>query len=167
MTHPPPQSSRGRQRGFTLIEALLVVVVIATLVPPATTMMRDASLARSDSTHITRATLLAQGVMEQVLADAASPSGSLGMAAFASSSTYLDSPVTGLRARLSGLTSVYTASGHAWTLSIGSLVSASGALTDDSTRDVYRRISVSVTWNSGRSGARSFTLTALVTDLTP
>jgi prepilin-type N-terminal cleavage/methylation domain-containing protein len=160
---------RGIRRGFTLVESIIVVVVVALLVPPSVSMLQSAQTSRVDSANTLRASVLAGAVMEQVIADASSPAASLGMAAFAAPSTYTDTATTGLKARLAAVTSAYQAQGLTWSLSIGGLVSKTGTANADSAQNIYRAVTVTVTWNSARAGvgSRSYALTTLVTDLTP
>ena len=166
-----PTSTRNRsaRRGFSLVESIIVVVVVAMLVPPSVSMLQSAQTSRVDSANTLRASVLAGAVMEQVLADASSPSASLGMAAFTAPATYTDTATTGLKARLAAVTSAYQTLGLTWSLSIGGLVSRTGTAHADSTQNIYRAASVTVTWNSARTGVgpRSYALTTLVTDLTP
>lgn len=159
--------TRSTRAGFSLVEAVVMIVVVALLVPPSVSMLSQAQAMRVDATQSTRATILARSVMEQVLADVSSPSASLGMAALASSSTYLDAPTTGLRARLADVSAAYQTLGHSWSLTIGAPVSVSGSADADSARNIYRTVQVSVTWNSARSGPRTYALSTIVTDLTP
>lgn len=157
-----------RCSGFSLVEAIMAIVVMSLLITPTVAMLRDSTSARMDATQETRASVLATAVLEQVQADVASPNGSLGMAALASSSTYLNTASTGLIARMSGVTSAYSALGMSWSLSIGGLVGYDGVATGNSLRDVYRSITVTITWTSVRTGsARSYVVNQLVTDLTP
>jgi prepilin-type N-terminal cleavage/methylation domain-containing protein len=159
----------GTRRGFTLVESIVVVVVVALLVPPAVSMLQSAQTSRVDSANTLRASVLAGAVMEQVLADASSPAASLGMAAFAAPATYTDTATTGLKARLAAVTSAYQTQGLTWSLSIGGLVSKTGSADADSAKNIFRTVTVTVTWNSTRAGvgSRSYALTSLVTDLTP
>jgi len=153
--------------GFTLVESIIVVVVVALLVPPAVSMLREAQVARVDSANAVRASVLCGAVLEQVLADASSPAPSLGMSAFSNSSAYLDTPTTGLRARLSSVTSAYTTLGISWSLTIGDPVAASGVADSNAALNIYRAVTVTASWNSARVGTRNYGVTALVTDLTP
>lgn len=159
--------SVSSRRGFSLVEAIVVIVVVSLLVPPSVSMLREAQTMRVDSANASRASVLARAVMEQVLADASSPAPALGMAALASAPDYLDAPGTGLRARMGTVTAAYDTLGLTWDVSIGGLVSASGAADADSSRNIYRVVEVTVSWNSARGGARTYTLSSIVTDLTP
>lgn len=160
------RTRRITRGGFTLAESIVAIIVISLMVPPAVAMLRDASTVHAVSLNNVRAVTLASAVLEQVLADASSPSTNLGMSAFASPSTYLNTAGTGLVSRMSGVSSLYSGMGFAWSLNIGGLVNSAGASTGTSA-DIYRYIRVTVTWNSDRSGAKSYVLGAMVTDLTP
>ena len=87
-------------RAFTLLEAIIVVLVLALSVPPTVAWLGDSAARRADSVNAVRASALATTVMETILADASSTSPSLGFGAFANSAAYLDTASTGLRARL-------------------------------------------------------------------
>lgn len=164
-----PRMSRRDRAGFTLIEAMLAVVVLSLLVTPSIAMLRDAAMARVEATQNTRASVLAGAVLEQVVADASSSASSLGMVVFADSSAYLNTATTGLVARLSPITSHYASIGLSWSLNISALVSSNGVATGDTTKDVYRYIKVTVTWTSARTSGvtKSMSTGVLVTDLTP
>lgn len=157
--------SVGRRRAFTLMEAIAAIVVLGVIVPPSVSMLRTAAVARSGSIDTIRATWLANGVLEQVIADVSSPTSSLGMSALANSSTYVDTATTGLRARMAAVTAGYPST-FSWTLTIGSLVSASGSSTGSAAADVYRYVQVNVTWPTPH-GSKTLNVGALVTDLRP
>jgi len=153
---------RKFRRGFTLMEAIAALVVLGILIPPTVAMMRDAARSRVDAVSLTRATWLAAAVMEQVIADVNSEQFGLGV--LADQAAYLTSPGTGLEARIADVTSLYASAGLGWSLSIGELVSASGAATGDADRDVYRMVQVRVEWDA-RGGERRFELGSLLTGL--
>lgn len=157
------------RRGFSLVESVVVIIVVALLIPPSVSMLQSAQASRIDATNTVRASLLASAVMEQVLADVSSPSSSLGMAALAVPATYTDTATTGLKARLTAVTNAYQTNGLTWSLGVGSLVAASGTADADASKNIYRSVTVTVTWSPARSGAgaRSYALTSLATDLTP
>lgn len=155
------------RRGFTLIEAVIAIVVLAIAVPATTAMIRDATVARSDSAQTARALWLGNAICEQILADAASNDPSLGMEAFADQNAYTNAPGTGLRDRLETLLSDYEAFGIDFELSIGPLVTVSGTSSGDPERDVYRSIEVRILWRNASSGQASMPLSLIVTDLTP
>lgn len=157
-----------RRRGFTLIEAIIAVVVLALLVPTSVAMMADAASSRAQSLAITRATWLAAAVMEQIIADVNSDEVTLGFGALESPETYLETPLTGLYARMEPVASFYEELGIEYEVSIGELVSADGTVSGDADENVYRYVQVEVTWRDRRSGSeRILPLGALLTDLTP
>lgn len=156
-----------RRRGFTLIEAVIAIVVLAIAVPATTAMIRDATVARADSAQTSRALWLGNAICEQILADAASSDPSLGMEAFADQNAYTAAPETGLRDRLDTLLSDYVAFGIDFELSIGPLVTVSGSASGDPERDVYRSVEVRIRWHNASGDPLSMPLSLLVTDLTP
>jgi type II secretory pathway pseudopilin PulG len=156
---------RARRRGFTLIEAVVIVVVCAIALPTTLTWLDDANQRRVDSVNATRATALGTCVMEHVLADVASRNASLGFAALANSNTYLNTASTGLVARLSSITSVYTAMGMSYSVTIGALVDKTGATTGSAGSDVYRVVTVTVTFAGADGTSRTVNLQSMVTSL--
>lgn len=124
----------------------MVVVVLALAVPPTLSWMAQASDERADQVNSIRAVTLAQGVMENIMADCMSTSAGLGFSAFADAATYLDTPATGLRARLAGVTSPYESLGFSYSVTIGSLVDSSGAVNADSTLNLFRNVTVTVSF---------------------
>jgi len=135
---------RSIRRGFTLIEAVIVVVVIAIAIPPTLIWFDSAVSRRADAVSTLRGTTLATLVLEHILADVNSDAPGLGYAALASSSTYLDTPGTGLRARLAGATGAYQSMGLAYAVTIGAPTDYRGVVTGTGA-DVFRRITVTVT----------------------
>lgn len=162
-----PRSIHASARGFTLVESMVTIIVLALLIPPSVSMLRDAATAKVESANTVRATLLASAVMEHVLADVSSNAASMGMPAFSDASAYLDSPGIGLVDRLGALSTLYQDLGLTWSVSIGALVDKTGAVSADVRMNMYRSVTVSVSWNSTRAGPKSYSVTALVTDQTP
>lgn len=156
-----------RRNAFTLIESIIALVILAAMIPTSALMLADSARRRVDAAHANRASWLASGVIEQILADVNSPSASLGMSALANASTYLNTPSTGLVARLETVTSLYADRGLSYAVTIGGLVSDSGSATGDSAQDVYRLVTVTVSWTDTSGTARSLALSSLVCDLTP
>lgn len=155
----------SRRRGVTIIEAVLIVVVLALAIPPMLGWLNQAADDRVDAVNTARATVLASSVLETVLADVAGAAPGLGFAALANASAYTDTPTTGLRARLAGVTQPYQALGMSFSLSVGPLVSSSGSAAGVADQDVFRLVQVTVTFPSARSGSRSLTVGAMVTQL--
>lgn len=154
-----------KRRGFSLLETLAVMVVLAIAVPPASMMLADAGRARRDAVMMARATWLATGVLEHVLADVNSPAAGLGFDALDDSATYLDDATTGLYARLDSMMSFYDALGLSATVTIGPLADASGAVTGDADQDLFRTITVNVSWTDSKGEARTLALASQATEL--
>lgn len=69
-TPPSIQARRiGIRRGFTLVEAIVAVVVLALAIPPMMVSVRDASVRRVDPLMISRARWVASERLEDVIAD--------------------------------------------------------------------------------------------------
>jgi len=153
------------RRAFSLIESMVVIVVLAISVPPTLMLMDDAASDRVDSVSTTRATVLAAAVLEQVIADVHSPATGLGFAAFDDPPTYLDTAGTGLRDRLTDVSSVYDSLGLSYSVDIGALVDQGGVVSGDSGLDVFRRITVTIDFPSARVGTLSLAVSTMVTEL--
>lgn len=154
-----------RRRGFTLFEAMAVVVVLAIATPTALSMLMTGASARIDAAHVSRATWFATGALEQVLADVHSDAAGLGFDALADAPTYLNTPGTGLYARLDHLISHYTPMGLTLGVNIGGLVAYDGVATGNPDDDVYRYITASVSWTDASGDPRTMSVSAMVTDL--
>jgi len=153
------------RRGFTLIEAVIVILALAISLPATLVWLDESNQRRVDSVNATRATALATLVMEQVLADAASKNASLGFSALANSATYLNTATTGLVARLSTMTSLYSGMGMTYSVTIGGLVSSSGAASGNATQDVFRNVNVAVSYSGADGSARTVSVQSMVTSL--
>ncbi|MEM8835305.1 MAG: type II secretion system protein [Planctomycetota bacterium] len=152
-------------RGFTLIEALVAIVVLAIVMPVAMTMLGDASIDRARAEQITRASWMLSAASEQILADASSDAPGFGMGAFEDPAVYLDDPVSGLHARLDTVLTPYTSRGKTLSVTIGALVSAQGVETDDASLDLYRLVTVRVSWIDLRGDAQVMELPLLLADV--
>ena len=111
-------SQHAHARAFTLIEAVLVVLVLALTIPSGMRMVSAAERAQRESEVIYTAMTLAGALSEQVLADVYA-SDRFGPAALDDSSTYLDDPDTGLRARVDWLFENPATEGMRFDLTIG------------------------------------------------
>jgi type II secretory pathway pseudopilin PulG len=149
--------------GFTLIEAVVIVVVCAIALPATLTWLEEANQRRADSVNTTRATALATCVMEHVLADVASKSGGLGFGALANSNSYLNTAGTGLVARMSTITSLYSGMGINYAVTIGTLVDKTGVTTGNSTNDIFRVVTVAVTFAGADGTSRTVSIQSMVT----
>jgi type II secretory pathway pseudopilin PulG len=162
------KSERGlaRRRGaFTLIESVVIVVVLAISLPATLTWLDQANMRRVDAVNSTRATAMATSVMEHVLADVASKNASLGFGALANSATYLNTPVTGLTARLSTFASLYTSMGFSYAVNIGALVDKTGTTTGNGAQDIFRVITVTVSFTGADGTGRTLSIQSMVTSL--
>lgn len=84
-----------RRRAFTIVEAVIAMVVLAIAVPATLAMIHDATIIRAESAMSTRASWLGSMMAEQILADVASDDSRLGMTALEEPQTYLHHPDTG------------------------------------------------------------------------
>lgn len=137
---------RSRRRATTLIEAVVVVVVLALAVPPILTVTNDVAASRADAVHATCAAALAQGTLEQVLADVHTGSS-------LAAPDYLDAPETGLIDRLAWLASPYVERGFDVNVEIGELVARSGEPTGDAAQDIFRIVTAAVTFPTSRGSS--------------
>ena len=151
---------------FTLLEAVMVILVLALAVPPTVAFLDQSASARADAVNTTRATTLAQCVMENVLADASSTAPGLGYAAFADMTTYRDTPTTGLRDRISPMTGLFTGMGMSYTVGASAPVASTGTTSGVVDQDIFRVVTVTVTFESAQQATPlSIALSALVTEL--
>jgi prepilin-type N-terminal cleavage/methylation domain-containing protein len=149
-------------RAFTLIEAIAAIVIISLAAPPTFLLMRDVADARRSTVVSERALWLAAGVMEHIIADVESDAPGLGPAALENAADYLDDPASGLRVRLADMTSVYVSQGIAYDVAVSDPISADGTPTGNANEDVFRRITIHVTWSRRSSGDTTFALARLV-----
>jgi DMSO/TMAO reductase YedYZ molybdopterin-dependent catalytic subunit len=157
-------AARGAKvrRGFSLVECVVIIVALAIAVPASVAFLDRASQQRELSLDIARATSLAQAVLEHVLADASSSTPGLGLPAFADGTAYVDTAVTGLRARLALLSAPYEAAGHTWTLSVGGLVDPTGVVHADPMQNNYRIVTVTVNFRDPSGADRSVPVSTMV-----
>lgn len=153
------------RRGFTLVEVVMVVVLLAIVVPPTLGWMSDTAATRADAVNITRATMLATIVLETVTADVSSPAPGFGFAALADGDTYLDAPTTGLHARVAAWTAPYEALGMSYVIKFSNLVGPSGAATGNAATDVFRVVMVQVSTPSASGSTMTMQFSTMVTEL--
>lgn len=144
------------RRGATLIEAVVVVLVLAIAVPPTLSWLGEAAARRADSISVVRATALANVLIEQVMSD--SVSSDIGLVP----ATYTDTATTGLVARMSGLSSFYSGQGFTWSLSFSGLLGPTLVATGDPTKDLYRKATVTVNYVDSSGTARALATTMVV-----
>lgn len=141
------------RRAFSLIEAVMCVLLLAVAVPPVLELMGSAGEDRADTVNTNRATALASLVLETVVADVASSDPGLGPGVLSDPGAYLNSAETGLRSRLAAITEPYTRAGLSWELHIGPRVSSDGLVSSDQALNRFRLVTVRVTYAS--AGSRS------------
>lgn len=135
-------------RGFTLIEAVTAIVVLAVAIPGMFWGIRDAQMRRVDPIQTSKARWLAAEKLEDIIADRHSATRGY---------TYVlngNYPAEGTVSGFSGFSrSVSIAESGA------SLVAGSGT--------GYKRITVSVSFKDGRNTTRTLSLSTVVTEYAP
>lgn len=154
-----------KPRAFTLIEAVLCVVVLGLSVPPALELMQSAAAHRADGVNTGRATVLSGLVIESVLADVASGNMALGFEALADPAAYLETPDTGLYARLSTVVAPFDQVGMAYSVTISDLVSSTGLESSDEAQNIFRLVTVTVRYPSSDGSAWELPVSVMVGDL--
>lgn len=144
MTCPNPARRSVTRTAFTLIEVVIAIVVLAIAVPPTLNLMDSSASGRVDAIQTTRATFLATIVLESILADMTSAEETLGFESLADADAYLNTPTTGLYARLESITEPYQSFGLTYTVEIGSLIDSSGLESEDDADNVFRTLTVFV-----------------------
>lgn len=147
-----PQSMKTRPtrrapRAFTLIEALIAIVLVSVAVPSMLWAVRDAISTRANPILASRARWLAAEKLEDVIADRNSPNRGY---------SYIASANYAAESTISGFTN------FSRSVSISETdVSLSTAGTG------YKTVTVTVSYTDGRGASRSFTLATVLTDYTP
>jgi type II secretory pathway pseudopilin PulG len=157
---------RTQRGGFSLLEAVVVVLALALSVPATVAWLGESAARRADAVNALRASALATTVMETVMADAASDAPGLGFAAFENTAAYLDTARTGLRARIAPLTRAYTDLGFSYEVTFSALVDATGNVNTNPAMNLFRRVTVTVSYSSAQSSTPiRLSVEALVADL--
>lgn len=133
---------RGRtsRRGFSLIEAAIIVVMIGIAAPPAARMLVDAASERSDRILISCATTYAAAVVEQVVADVSAG----GLDVLSDQGAYLGAAGTGLWDRMAWAAQPYKSRGLTAQVSISGLVGCDGAESAEVDHNLFRIVTVTV-----------------------
>jgi len=138
-------AGRARRRAFTLIEAVLVVIVLSVTVPAGMRLVGSAERSQRESELSATAVSVARSLAEQVLADV-NASDRFGPEALADASTYLDDPSEGLHARTAWLFASEPASLMTPEVTIGGL----GAGTEPGFRRIVIVIRYATHWGAAR-----------------
>jgi Tfp pilus assembly protein PilV len=160
-----PKQFKVSSRAFTLIEAVIAVVVLAIAVPPTLNMMDSASTGRIDAINTTRATFVSTVVLETVLADMTSSEDSLGFSALTDAQAYLTTPVTGLYNRLETILEPYTNADIAYTVTVGPLVSTDGNVSANLNENIFRTVTVLVEIPSTTQASITMPVSIMVSEL--
>lgn len=152
-------------RGFSLMEAVVIVIALAISIPPTISWLGQSAERRADAVMALRATSFATLVMENVIADSGSDASGLGFDALANSAVYLDTPVSGLRARLASPAASAATFGISYTVTIGPLVDSAGVVNSDAGKNMFRVVTVVVNAPSASGGSLSVPLSVMVTEL--
>lgn len=156
--------ARHSRQAFTLLESVVTVVILAAVVPVSVMFLDSRTNEKADALQYARANALAQGVMENVLADASSKNLALGYDKFASSSTYLNNSTTGLYARLDPMITTYANFGIRCDITIGAETAANGVVSGTASDNVFRNITVTASFTDSTSNTANVVLTTVVTD---
>ncbi len=163
--HQTRHTSIRARRAFTLIEVVIGVLILSIAVPPILNLMDSASAGRVDAINTTRATFLATTVLETVFADMTSTQETLGFSALVDSNAYLTTPTTGLYARLETIVLPYTNARLEYKVSIGALVSSDGTVSETTSENVFRVITVSVFIPSATRASVLMPVSMMVSDM--
>lgn len=153
-----------RRRATILLETMIAIVMLAFVVPATVAWMQDAAADRADAVNSLRASAYATAIAEHIIADAVSTAPALGMDAFTDPTAYLDTPDTGLRARMIATGAAYQMLNFNFDVAIGSLVGPEGVATGDPQLDVIRPITVTVRFAGARGRTLSLAINLLVAD---
>lgn len=132
------------RRGFSLIEAVVVLVVLAVAVPASMIAIRDASVRRSGAALAARARCLAVEKIEDVIADRHSTT--RGWSYLVNSNYPAESAISGFAGFSRSVSVAETGAG----------LSGSGT--------GYKTVTVTIAWTDPRRGATSMNLVTVLTD---
>jgi prepilin-type N-terminal cleavage/methylation domain-containing protein len=139
--------SASRQSGFTLIETIATIVILAVAIPPMLWSIRDAQIQRANPVLASRARWLATEKLEDIIADRHSSTRGY---------TYLVTGNYPSEPNVTGFTN-YSRS-VTFTETEADLATAGTG---------YMKVAVAVGWDDATGTARSLSVTAVLTDYTP
>lgn len=131
-------------RAFTLIEAVICVTVLAIAVPPALEILDSVAADRADAVNTTRAAMFAELILESCLADCSSADPTLGFEALADEAAY----IAGLQTRIESVAAPYLQVGMDYRITVGALVDRTGVVNADASQNIFRVLTVTVTYPS-------------------
>jgi Tfp pilus assembly protein PilV len=134
-------------RAFTLIEAIVSVVILATAVPGMMLAVREAHRDRASPVLASKARWLATEKLEDIIADRHSTT--RGYAYLVNSNYAAESSISGSPGFTRSVAISETAA---------NLVSAGTG---------FKKVTVTVNWTDARGGARSLAIATVLTDYTP
>lgn len=152
-------------RGFTLIEVVTMVIVLAIAVPPTLELLMSTSASRANVINTGRATMLVSNVLEGIIADVASSEETLGFDALIDANAYLSTPTTGFYARMGSATESFTSLGMTYAVDIGVLVGSDGLVSGDVNENIFRTITVRVGYPSADGPAYELPVSLMVSSL--
>jgi type II secretory pathway pseudopilin PulG len=128
------------RRGFSLIEAVLIVLMISIALPPSIAMMTEASASQADRVLLATAMSYAQGLTDQITADVSVN----GLDILTDENLYLDAPGTGFWARVSWVSSPYESRNLAASIAISELVDYQGVVSAIPGENLFRIVTVTI-----------------------
>jgi len=134
------------RRGFTLIEAILAVIVLSIAMPAMLWSIRDSTRRRADPILLSRARWLAAEKLEDCIADA--HSATRGYAYVINANYAAEAPVSGFTGMNRSVSVVETAP---------QFVAGTG----------WKTVTVTVAYTDGQGASRSLALTTVVTSYSP
>lgn len=139
--------SRQARRGFTLVETIAAIVILAVAIPPMLWSIRAAHQQRVNPVLLSRARWLAAEKLEDVIADRHSTT--RGYAWLSPSNYPAESPVSGFTG---------------FDRSVSLVETTADLVTPGSG---YMTVTVTVDWTDGAGDAQSLSISTVLTDYTP
>ena len=156
------RNARLQRRGFSLIEAAIITVMVALAVPPSVRMLEAASSERADRVMIGLATSYSGAIMEQILADVSVH----GLEAIAEP-TYITDPITGLLSRLEWVTTPYENRRISATVDISGLVGQDSTVSPNPSENLFRLVTVRIKVPTARGSELTIPLSMMLAEPNP
>jgi len=142
-----------------------MVLVLAIAVPPTLEVLMSNSASRINVINTGRATMLASNVLEGIMADVSSSDAGLGFDALADSNVYLSTPTSGFYSRMETATQSFTDLGLSYTVTIGDLVGPNGIASMTPSENIFRTITVEISYPSADGPAYTLPISLMVSTL--